>query len=158
MWNQIFCKVDNSCIFIEISKLYIRIIRFLFFRKWPKKSNIDYIETKCRQVMIWQFRFKKSNFSKYFHSSSINDKRYDYNLLTCYSHMSIVIFKHSLLVLADTLTMPVVKLQSCDGQDFPVDAEVAKMSMTIKQMLEELTHISLDFFCFGNYVFASTHV
>jgi len=34
--------------------------------------------------------------------------------------------------------MPVVKLQSSDGEVFPVDFEIAKQSMTIKQMLEDL--------------------
>ena len=33
--------------------------------------------------------------------------------------------------------MPVVKLQSSDGENFSVDVEVAKMSNTIKQMLAD---------------------
>ena len=31
-----------------------------------------------------------------------------------------------------------IKLQSCDGQSFPVDVEIAKKSITIKTMLEDL--------------------
>ena len=31
-----------------------------------------------------------------------------------------------------------IKLQSCDGQSFPVDVEIAKKSVTIKTMLEDL--------------------
>jgi S-phase kinase-associated protein 1 len=34
--------------------------------------------------------------------------------------------------------MPMIKLQSSDGQVFPVDIEVAKTSTTIKTMLEDL--------------------
>ena len=34
--------------------------------------------------------------------------------------------------------MPLIKLQSNDGRVFPVDVEVARMSMTIRAMLENL--------------------
>ena len=34
--------------------------------------------------------------------------------------------------------MPSIKLQSSDGEVFPVDIDIAKQSVTIKQMLEDL--------------------
>ena len=34
--------------------------------------------------------------------------------------------------------MPIIKLQSNDGEVFPVDKDIAKQSLTIKQMLEDL--------------------
>lgn len=34
--------------------------------------------------------------------------------------------------------MPVIKLQSSDGECFPVDTEIAKQSVTIRTMLEDL--------------------
>ena len=34
--------------------------------------------------------------------------------------------------------MPMIKLQSNDGEVFPVESEIAKQSVTIKQMLEDL--------------------
>ena len=34
--------------------------------------------------------------------------------------------------------MPIIKLQSNDGEVFPVDIDIAKQSLTIKQMLEDL--------------------
>lgn len=34
--------------------------------------------------------------------------------------------------------MPIIKLQSNDGVIFPVDIDIAKQSLTIKQMLEDL--------------------
>jgi len=34
--------------------------------------------------------------------------------------------------------MPLIKLQSSDGEVFPVDVEIAKQSVTIRQMLDDL--------------------
>ncbi|XP_050738997.1 S-phase kinase-associated protein 1 isoform X1 [Eriocheir sinensis] len=41
-------------------------------------------------------------------------------------------------LLIDTYQMPSIKLQSSDGDTFDVDVEIAKQSVTIKTMLEDL--------------------
>merc|ERR1711963_615899 len=38
----------------------------------------------------------------------------------------------------NNLTMPTIKLQSSDGEVFPVDVEIARQSVTIRTMLEDL--------------------
>ena len=34
--------------------------------------------------------------------------------------------------------MPIIKLQSSDGETFPVDVDIARQSVTIRKMLEDL--------------------
>merc|ERR1712213_176302 len=38
----------------------------------------------------------------------------------------------------DTAIMPSIKLQSSDGETFPVDVDIARQSVTIRTMLEDL--------------------
>ena len=47
-------------------------------------------------------------------------------ILMCFSHQF------------QSFRMPVIKLQSSDGEIFPVDVEIARQSVTIKTMLDDL--------------------